>query len=156
MLTVFKQPLPLRTETRPQSGLTVLNTLWVPAQQNFNLHTHHVCGCVVGSEIHNVIEVERSNMLKFFNRSSTWVTRQLPCPALLQEDVVVCRCEPIPVPEVVEGHEDADWRLWVSAVLAQSQAGHAAQVSDGGAPAKGRHRPASIADYVRLDWYRDH
>jgi hypothetical protein len=146
----------LRTEICPQSGLTVLNTLRVPAKQNFNLHTHHVCGCVVGSAIHIVIEVERSNMLKFFNRSATWVTRQLPRPASLRDEVVAGLCEPIPVPEVVEGHEDADWRLWVSAVVAQSQAGHEAQVSDGRAPAKGRHRPASIADYVRLDWYRDH
>jgi hypothetical protein len=95
-------------------------------------------------------------MLKFFNRSATLVTRQLPCPTSLRDEVVVGLCEPIPVPEVVEGHEDADWRLWVSAVVAQSQAGLEAQVSEGCAPAKGRHRPASIADYVRLDWYRDH
>jgi hypothetical protein len=144
----------LRTEICSQSGLTVLNALWVPAKQNFNLHTLHVC--VVGFAIHVVIEVERLNMLKFFNRSSTLVTRQLPRPASLRDEVVVGLCEPIPVPEVVEGHEDADWRLWVSAVVAQSQTGHEAQVSDAHAPTKERNRPASIADYVRLDWYRDH
>jgi hypothetical protein len=101
------------------------------------------------------MEVERLHMLKFFNRSSALVVQQLPRRSRVAEERVRAN-EPIPVPEVVEGHEDADWRLWVSAVAAQSRTEHAAQVSGAPVPAKGRHQPASIADYVRLDWYRDH
>jgi hypothetical protein len=101
------------------------------------------------------MEVEKSNMLKFFRRSSALVVQQLPRRSRVAEEGVRAS-EPIPVPEVVEGHEDADWRLWVSAVVAQSRTEHAAQVGNVHTPAKERHRPVSIADYVRLDWYRDH
>lgn len=63
--------------------------------------------------------------------------------------------DPIPVPEVVEGNEDANRKLWASAVVVHNRAEHnmdfGSQRAAFKAPFSG---PASIADYVNLSWNR--
>jgi hypothetical protein len=101
------------------------------------------------------MEVEKPNMLKFFGRPVALGVQKQHCRSPSNEGEIDLD-EPIPVAEVVEGNEDVDWRLWVSAVVAQSKVDHEAQVRNALAAVKRGRRPASIADYVRLDWYREH
>lgn len=93
-------------------------------------------------------------MLKFFHRPSVTAAPRTP-----RSTAPPCATtgpnDPIPVPEVIEGNEDADWKLWASAVVVQNQV---ERKKDFGSPRAAFKEPlsdpASIADYVHLRWSR--
>lgn len=93
-------------------------------------------------------------MLKLFHRPSV-----TPAPRIHSNTAppgtAMGPNDPIPVPEVIEGNEDADWKLWASAVVVQNRGEHkmgfASPRTAFKEPLAG---PASIADYVHLGWNR--
>ena len=93
-------------------------------------------------------------MLKFFHSPSA-----TPAPRIHRSTAppgaTLGPNDPLPVPEVIEGNEDADWKLWASAVVVQNQMEHKTELGSPRAAFKEpSSAPASIADYVHLRWSR--
>lgn len=93
-------------------------------------------------------------MLKFFQRPSMTAAPRTS-HSTAPPGATVGPLDPIPVPEVVEGNGDADWKLWASAVVVQNRSERKLDFGSQRAACKGPlSGPASIADYVHVGWNR--